>query len=243
LGATSIENFPGQGITGIVDGVRFWFGSADFVAHSAAVTKPEDAAGDAGPADKIAFLAHDRGIAATFRFRDEVKPGAADLLAELRARGLSTAMISGDNARVARSIADELGIKDVHAGMRPEEKLAELDRRQGAGEVSVVVGDGVNDAPMLAQGYVSVAVGNACDLAKSQADLVLLHDNLWALDAAYRVARKTIRVIRQNIAWAIGYNACALPLAIAGVVPPWLAALGMSLSSLLVVANATRINR
>lgn len=242
LPATEVENFPGLGISGIVAGVRYWFGSARFVAEHAAVAVADADAGELDATEKTAFLARQGGLIATLQFRDEVKSGARELIAELRARGLRVAMISGDGAAVAESIASELGITDVHAGMRPEEKLAELDRRQRMGEVSVVVGDGVNDAPMLAQGYVSVAVGNACDLAKSQADLILLRDDLSALEAAYRVSGKTIRVIRQNITWAIGYNACALPLAIAGVVPPWLAALGMSLSSLLVVANAARIN-
>jgi len=240
--AGEVENFPGQGISGVVGEERFWFGSARFIAAytHAAVT------GDSGgleATDKTAFLATSDALVATLQFHDEVKAGAHALLKELRARGLHVAMISGDREQVALVIAAELGITDVRAGMRPEEKLAELERRQRTGAVSVVVGDGINDAPMLAQGYVSVAVGNACDLAKNQADLILLHDDLASLAAAYRISRKTIRVIRQNVAWAIGYNLSALPLAIAGVVPPWVAALGMSLSSLLVVANAARINR
>jgi len=240
--AGEVENFPGQGISGVVGEERFWFGSARFIAAytHAAVTGDSDGL---EATDKTAFLATSDALVATLQFHDEVKAGAHALLKELRARGLHVAMISGDREQVALVIAAELGITDVRAGMRPEEKLAELERRQRTGAVSVVVGDGINDAPMLAQGYVSVAVGNACDLAKNQADLILLHDDLASLAAAYRISRKTIRVIRQNVAWAIGYNLSALPLAIAGVVPPWVAALGMSLSSLLVVANAARINR
>ncbi len=269
VGAREVENIPGQGITGVVRGERFWFGSARFITEHTGVRVPVGG-GELAAADKTAFLAKRGELIAILQFRDEVQRGAHKLLDELRSQRVRVAMISGDRVEVARSIAAELGITDIRAGMCPEEKLAELDRRQQRGEVGVVIGDGVNDAPMLARGYVSVAVGSACDLAKNQADLILLKDNLSSLEAAYRISRKTIRIIRQNIAdrpgyiltddayrisrktiriirqniaWAIGYNACALPLAIAGVVPPSVAALGMSLSSLLVVANAARINR
>lgn len=242
LSADDIVNAPGAGISGTIDGERYWLGSAAYVLEQAGVAVDDArAAGDG--AHKIAWLARRGDTLAQFCFHDELKQGAAELIRDLRTAGITTVMLTGDRASVARTIADELGIDEVRADLRPADKLAELERRQAEGEVNVVVGDGVNDAPMIAQGFVSVAVGNACDLSKHQADLVLLRDNLDALAYAYRTSRKTLRVIRQNITWAIGYNACALPLAIGGFVPPWLAALGMSLSSLLVVANATRINR
>lgn len=240
--ATDIVNAPGAGISGTIDGERYWLGSAAYILEQAGVAVDDTAAARDG-AHKIAWLARRGEALAQFCFLDELKPGARELVADLRAAGITTVMLTGDRAAVARTIADELDIDEVHADLRPAAKLAELERRQADGEVNVVVGDGVNDAPMIAQGFVSVAVGNACDLSKHEADLVLLRDNLDALGFAYRTSRKTLRVIRQNITWAIGYNACALPLAIGGYVPPWLAALGMSLSSLLVVANATRINR
>ena len=240
--ASDIVNAPGAGISGTLDGERYWLGSAAYVLEQAGV-EVDDARAVHDGAHKIAWLARRGRALAQFCFLDEIKPGVRELVAELHAAGITTVMLTGDRAAVARTIAEALGIDEVHADLRPADKLAELERRQAEGEVNVVVGDGVNDAPMIAQGFVSVAVGNACDLSKHQADLVLLRDNLESLGFAYRTSRKTLRVIRQNITWAIGYNACALPLAIAGYVPPWLAALGMSLSSLLVVANATRINR
>jgi Cu2+-exporting ATPase len=240
--AGDIVNAPGEGISGTIDGERYWLGSAAYVLEQAGV-EVDDARAVVDGAHKIAWLVRRGQALAQLCFLDEIKPGARELVADLHAAGITSVMLTGDRAAVAQTIADELGIDEVHADLRPADKLAELERRQAQGEVNVVVGDGVNDAPMIAQGFVSVAVGNACDLSKHQADLVLLRDNLEPLGLAYRTSRKTLRVIRQNITWAIGYNACALPLAIAGYVPPWLAALGMSLSSLLVVANATRINR
>lgn len=238
--ATDIVNSPGRGISGVIDGERYWFGSAAYVADEAAATFDEPPANDV---HKLSCLAR-RGVPmARFRFLDEVKAGAQALLAALHEEQIDTVMLTGDRAAVAHPLAQELGIDEVCADLRPEEKLAELERRQASGEVNVVVGDGVNDAPMIAQGFVSVAVGSACDLSKNQADLILLRDNLETLGKARQISCKTLRIIRQNITWAIVYNACALPLAIAGQVPPWLAALGMSLSSLVVVANAARINR
>lgn len=242
LPADNIVNVPGAGISATIGGDRYWLGSAAYVLAQTGVAVDEAPAVRDG-AHKVAWLARRGAALAQFCFHDELKPGARELVQELRAAGITTVMLTGDRACVARAIGDELGIDEVHANLRPADKLAELERRQAAGEVNVVVGDGVNDAPMIARGFVSVAVGNACDLSKHQADLVLLRDNLDVLARAWRTSRKTLRVIRQNVTWAIGYNACALPLAIAGFVPPWLAALGMSLSSLLVVANAARINR
>jgi Cu2+-exporting ATPase len=241
--ATDLTNFPGRGIAGTVAGERYWFGSARFVAEETGIIVADDLLARLGRSEKTAFLGNAAGVIAAWQFRDAIKPGARALIAALRTGGATVAMLTGDTAGVAGAVAQELGIEDVHAACQPHEKLAELERRQRAGDVCVVIGDGVNDAPMLAHGFVGVAVGNACDLTKSQADLILLRDDLGLLLQALRISRQTLRVIRQNISWAIAYNVCALPLAIAGVVPPWLAALGMSASSLLVVANAARINR
>jgi len=241
--ATALENFPGRGIAGEVDGVRYWFGSAQFVADEAGAAIPRDMSARLRRNEKTGFLARRDHLVAAWQFHDEIKPGARELIDALKLEGFKVAMLTGDTESVALELAGVLGIDDVRAARKPAEKLAELERRQRSGEVCVVIGDGVNDAPMIAHGFVSVAVGNACDLAKNSADLVLINDRLSGVLRAYRTSRQTLRIIRQNVAWAIGYNVCALPLAIAGMVPPWIAALGMSLSSLIVVANAARINR
>ena len=156
---------------------------------------------------------------------------------------LKIAILSGDTSEATQRVAHDLKIERFHAQLSPEQKLEILRKEISNGEKIVVMGDGVNDAPMLAQSMVSVAVGNATDLTKLHADVILLADDLSVIADAMLISRRTNAIIKQNIGWAIGYNACALPLAIIGLVPPWLAAIGMSLSSLLVVLNATRVGR
>ena len=241
--ALDVRNVPGSGVLGTIDGTVYFLGSRRFLQDVAAIPPSAFPAPSEDARFNVTYLAeHGRRIA-EFSFIDDLDPAASELVAALRGRDIDVAMLTGDDAAVAHAVAARLGITDVRAAMQPAAKLTELTQRQSAEQVTVVVGDGVNDAPMIAQGYVSVAVGKACDLTKHHADIVLLGDDLSALTHALRIARKTMRVIRQNIAWAIAYNATALPLAIAGVVSPWVAALGMSASSFVVVANAARINR
>lgn len=140
-------------------------------------------------------------------------------------------------------MARALGIDDVRSGMLPEHKLAALRECQAAGEVTAMIGDGVNDAPVLGGAQVSVAMGSAAPLSVGSADLILLGNALPALGDTFLLAAATGRVIRQNLAWALAYNSLALPAAFLGIVPPWLAAVGMSLSSLVVVGNAMRLGR
>jgi Cu2+-exporting ATPase len=136
-----------------------------------------------------------------------------------------------------------LGIDIAVGGMTPEAKHEHLHALQQEGAIVAMVGDGVNDAPVLAQAHVSVAMGGGTDLARSQADVVLLGDDLRQLAAGVALARRTLRIIRQNLAWAFGYNLLAIPLAMAGLVTPWMAGIGMSASSLLVVLNALRLQK
>jgi P-type Cu2+ transporter len=150
-------------------------------------------------------------------------------------------LLSGDRADAARRVAFEVGITEVIAGASPQDKLDFLRHLQGAGRIVAVIGDGVNDAPMLAAASVSVAMSRGTDIARTSADAVLLSDRLDCLPEAVDIAAKTLRIIRQNLAWAFAYNFTALPLAMLGYVTPWIAALGMAGSSFLVVANALRL--
>jgi Cu2+-exporting ATPase len=150
-------------------------------------------------------------------------------------------MLTGDQRLVAEAVGAQVGVDEIHAGLLPEQKLEAVRRLQDEGHVVAMVGDGVNDAPVLAQAHVSIAMGGGTDLARSQADVVLLSDDLGQLAGGVVLARRTLRIIRQNLAWAFAYNLLAIPLAMAGLITPWMAGIGMSASSLLVVLNALRL--
>ena len=168
---------------------------------------------------------------------------AAQALQRLREQGLTLHLASGDAAAPVARFASAMGIADPHARQSPEDKLALVRAMQRDGRVVAMVGDGLNDAPVLAGADVSLAIGDGAALAQRSADLVLSGSSLGNVPAAIEIARRTHRIVRQNLAWAIGYNLLALPLAAAGMVTPWLAALGMALSSLAVTANALRLTK
>jgi Cu2+-exporting ATPase len=159
------------------------------------------------------------------------------------ADGLRLTLLSGDEAGRAQALARRLGIDDAIGAATPERKLRALRAAQRRGERVAMIGDGLNDAPVLAQADVSFAMGHGAALARVNADAVLLSDRLEPLAEAGALARRTMRVIRQNIAWGIAYNAACVPLALAGFLPPWAAGLGMSLSSLAVTLNSLRLAR
>jgi len=159
----------------------------------------------------------------------------------LSARGCEVHLLSGDRVRCVARVASRLGVPAAQGGATPAGKLQYVRDLQRSGAVVAMIGDGVNDAPVLAQAQVSVAMASATSLAQLSADIALLTDSLEPLLDAVSVARRTLRIIHQNFAWAVLYNVVAVPLAVMGLVTPWAAALGMSLSSLLVVGNALRL--
>ena len=204
---------------------------------------PPDATRWLASGDSVVALGDDTGWLAWFRIADAVRPGAAEACAALRDLGAGLAILSGDAPQTVAAVAGELAVADHHGGMSPEGKHACLRDSQAQGRMVAMVGDGVNDAPVLAQAHVSVAMGGGTDLARGQADVVLLSDDLRHLAEGVRLARRTLRIIRQNLAWAFAYNVTAIPLAMAGWITPWMAGIGMSASSLLVVLNALRLQR
>jgi Cu2+-exporting ATPase len=157
--------------------------------------------------------------------------------------GLDLSLASGDNEISVAAVADTLGITNFHFDCTPEDKLEIIEHLQSRGEHVVMVGDGINDAPVLAGADTSIAPAHGALLAQTSSDVIMLGESLRPLVTAVSLSRKTLSIVRQNLVWAVVYNATALPLAVAGLVPPWLAAIGMSASSLIVVLNALRLNR
>ena len=235
--ATGVTVHAGLGIEGRVAGERWRLGRPDWAAALCGQPAPHSA-GD----ETTVCLAGEQGVAAVFRLADRLRSGARRQLDVLRDFGLSLEIASGDAPDAVAPVAEAVSIEHWRAGMTPEDKLALLRERQQAGDPVVMVGDGVNDAPVLAGADVSVAMAAGTPLAQTSADMVLLGDSLAPLAAGVAQSRRTLRIIRQNLAWAAAYNAVALPLAATGFISPWMAAIGMSASSLLVVLNALRLS-
>ena len=189
------------------------------------------------------FLAREGILLARFTLADTLRNGANALVEGLRARGVETTIASGDSAGAVERAARALGVAHHLAGLSPDDKLREAARLAARGERVLMLGDGVNDTPALAGAHVSVAMGRGAAAAAARADAVLVGDDPGKLLAGLDVARRDRRIVKQNLAWALGYNLVALPLAAAGAVPPWAAAIGMSLSSLAVAGNALRLGR
>ena len=225
----------GAGVAGVVNGRHWKLGNAAFVPGVDSTRRDDDAT--------QVFLGTDGRVVATFTVADTLRADAANTLKLMEKMGYSVSLVSGDAAAPVAQAAASLGIDDARSGCTPDDKLERIQALQKQGEVVVMVGDGINDAPVLAGADVSIAPSHAASLAQSSADVLMLGDSLRPIVTLMQAARRTMRVVRQNLAWAIVYNLSAIPLAAAGFVPPWLAAIGMSTSSLVVVMNALRLSR
>lgn len=237
--ADDMISHPGRGLEGSCNGRTMRIGKPDYVAQLsglAAPSLPEQ------PGQWL-LLGDAQGPIAWFVLNDRIRNEAASLIDGLKQRGLRIVLLSGDHDAVVQRMAAKLGISEAIGNATPDEKLAFVQRQQANGAVVLMLGDGVNDVPVLASADISVAMGEASDLAKTSADAVLLSGNLEVLLHALSGARRTRRIMLQNLFWAAAYNAGILPLAAFGLVTPAWAAIGMSASSLWVVLNALRLTR
>ena len=230
--AQAVQAFPGEGLEGLVGGRRYRLGTRRF---TQALNDPVAIEAEATEV----WLSDDDGPLGVFVFNDQLRPGALALLDRLRRQGRRIALLSGDRAATVDVWARKLGIDEAHGDLLPEDKLSWI-RKLSASGIVAMIGDGVNDAAALAAAPVAIAVGRRNVLAAASADLILL-SGLTGLAESFRLVHRMRWVVRENLAWAILYNAVSLPAAALGLVPPWLAALGMSGSSLLVVLNALRL--
>jgi Cu2+-exporting ATPase len=232
VAVADIRQTAGAGVEGNFNGHHYRLGHADF-----ALSHPQ-----ASDRDRL-WLSDEEGAIAWFMLSDTLRPEASTVIRTLQEEGLKTWLLSGDRSNAPAEMGAELGMDYVAGGLLPEDKQNAIRQLQSEGAVVVMVGDGVNDAPGLGQAHLSVAMASGTDLAQTTADALLLRDDLRALITARHQAVATQRIIRQNLSWALAYNLAILPPAALGFVPPWLAAIGMSLSSLVVVGNALRLRQ
>lgn len=226
---TSVENLIGFGVQGQWNGQKCQLGSESFVLG--------DVKGSSLPS---VYLSIDGVHQATFFYRDPIRKESETLITQLSKVGVRTTLLTGDSLEHARPVADTIGISSVVASATPEDKLNFLSTLK-PDEITLMVGDGINDAPILAGAHLSVAMGGGTDVAKASADMVLLGDKLDKLIIARELALKTRKIIRENLAWSLGYNLLILPLAVSGLVAPYIAVVGMSASSIIVVSNSLRL--
>ena len=250
--ATDLSVHTGRGISATVEGRRIAIGNAALMAEQGADISAFAAQAEslAGQGQTVFFAAEDGQAAAFLAVSDPVRPTSAEAIAALRARGLTVAMITGDGEATARAVAAGLGIEIVHAGVLPEGKMAALDDLRAAHGKVAFVGDGINDAPVLAKADVGIAIGTGTDVAIETADVVLMSGDLKGVVHAFEMSRQTLRNIRENLVWAFGYNALLIPVAAGVLYPvfgvllsPGLAAGAMALSSVFVLGNALRLRR
>ena len=235
-------NHEGLGVEGIVGGRGVQVGRPAFMAEWG-LTIPAELDVAQAQGRTAVLVAWDGAVRGLLVVADTVKPTSAEAVASLKALGLRPVLLTGDNEATARAVAAEVGIDEVIAEVLPSGKADVIRRLQAEGRVVAMVGDGVNDAPALAQADLGLAIGTGTDVAIEASDLTLVSGDLRAAADAIRLSRATLRTIKQNLAWAFGYNVAALPLAAAGFLNPVIAGLAMALSSISVVANALRLRR
>jgi len=243
--ASGFEAVTGQGVRATVEGRSVLVGTREMMGAAGIDCAALEVAASAleGSARTVSIVAVDGEAVAALGIADTLKDNAREAVAALRAMGIQVAMMTGDNERTARAVAAQAGIERVLAGVRPGEKAAEIKRLQADGGIVAMIGDGINDAPALAQADVGIAIGTGTDIAIESSDITLVRGDLMAVVSAVRLSRATFRKIRQNLWWAFGYNCVAVPLAMLGLLHPVMAEVAMALSSITVVSNSALLER
>ncbi len=233
----SLKNVTGQGIQGDINNTTYFIGNTTFIENVAEI--PQGIELD--DAMQVVHLAKHGKWLACFCFTDPLKPDAFDTVRALQQAGIDTRILSGDREAYVAAIAGQLGVENFDAEQLPDDKLNQVKALQSAGHKVAMVGDGINDAPVLSASDLSISLSMGTDLARANSDLVINGVHLKPIRDALFITTKMMRIIRQNFAWAIAYNIVAVPFSMAGMIQPWLAAIGMSVSSLIVVLNALRL--
>lgn len=240
LPVSEAQNFPGKGVAGQIDGHRYTLGNRILSPLTPGGAEPVL---DVVAGATVVWLCNENQVLAAFEFSDELRPDARALVETLKSQGLGVSILSGDSNAAVQHFANILGIPDSRGELRPEDKLSALKAMQAEGAIVAMVGDGINDAPVLAGADVSLSMGGGTQVAHASSDIVLLSEKMGDIWRALQAGQATLIIMRQNFIWAAGYNLLALPFAAMGYIPPWLAALGMSVSSLVVVLNALRLRQ
>jgi Cu2+-exporting ATPase len=229
---SDVKEILGQGLSANSDYGRVRLGSAKFCGI------------DTPPADSVQlYLADELGWLASFAIDEDIRPDARNAVQALQEAGIQVQLLSGDRLQAVQRVATQVGISVVAADCTPQDKLTHVQSLQQQGRHVAMVGDGLNDGPVLASAHVSIAMGKAVPVAQAQSDFVVLNGQLILIPQLLTQARRTLRIVRQNLMWAALYNAVCVPLAVVGWLSAWLAGLGMALSSLLVILNAARLAR
>ena len=246
IDTTRRRNFPGRGVEGVIDGKLWKLGNAAFVAGAESWLRQEEngklISQRQQSGDSVLYLGDERALYAVFLLRDPLRQGAREFIASTEKRGIKRILVlSGDHPDSTRALARAAGINEAHGGFTPDKKLAFVQQLQSRGDTVMMIGDGINDAPVLAAADISLTISDATDLARSHSDLIILGHDFYGLRRALPVMAKTRRIIIENLAWAAAYNLTAIPAAAAGLITPWMAAAGMTSSSLIVVLNSMRL--
>ncbi|MBS4008821.1 MAG: copper-translocating P-type ATPase [Clostridium sp.] len=243
--ATDFQAIPGKGIRAVIAGKDILLGNRKLMAEMEIQTENlENTMAKLEEQGKTAMLMAVNGqLAGIIAVADIIKEDSRRAIASLAKEGLATAMLTGDNERTAKTIALQVGIDRILAQVLPDQKEAEVRRLQKEGRVVAMVGDGINDAPALAQANVGIAIGSGTDIAIEASDITLIRGDLTSVVTAIRLSRQTFRIIRQNLFWAFAYNLLAIPIASSGRLSPAIAALAMALSSVSVLLNSLRLRR